>query len=634
MTRSVRAVALPAAMLTLASHLALAQSAAPVAQQFEKLHFRSIGPAIMSGRIADLAVYEKNPAIWYVGTAHGGVWKTTSNGATFTPLLQDTACSSIGDVAVSQSNPDIVWVGTGEANNRQTHLVGRRAVQVDRRRQDVRERRARDSKHINRIVIDPSNNDVVLVAAAGSLFGPGGDRGVYKTTDGGKTWKRVLFVDDETGANDLVMSYTDPKTIYASTYQRRRTACCVNGGGPGSGSGNRPTAATPGRASRADCRAARSAASVSTPIARTATSSTPRSRRRDRRAVAVVVAPKRLTRRLRAVVPPVVVGVAAAAVPPAAAVPVQRTPARAALSIRRRRPDVAQGELDQSAPAVLQPGARRSEQSRSHLPGRREDVAHDRRRQNHRRPGVARRARRRARDLDRSEQLRSHDHRRRRRRERVVRRRKTWNFFANLPVGLFYHVGYDMAYPFNVCGGMQDNYDWCGPSASRFSNGIMNSRLVPDPGRRRLRRDPRQARLALDLQRDAGRQHHPPEQDHRRVEEIRPNPLNVTPTPKTGETFRWEWDTPMIFSPNDPGSLIVAANRVFESHDRGDSWTVISPDLTIECQSRHDRHDGAQGRRHPHLARRRHRRSGRRSSRSPSRRSRPACTTRAPTTAW
>jgi hypothetical protein len=95
-----------------------AQSSAPVAQQFEKLHFRSIGPAIMSGRISDFAVYEKNPAIWYVATGHGGVWKTTSNGALLTPIFEDKGLMSIGDVTVSQTNPDVVWVGTGESNNR------------------------------------------------------------------------------------------------------------------------------------------------------------------------------------------------------------------------------------------------------------------------------------------------------------------------------------------------------------------------------------------------------------------------------------------------------------------------------------------------------------------------------------
>ena len=213
----------------------LAQTGGSVAQQFEKLHFRSIGPAIMSGRIADVTVYEKNTAIWYAGTAHGGVWKTTSNGAIFTPIFEDHGLMSIGDVTVSQSNPDVLWVGTGESNNRQSTSWGSGVWKTTDGGKTFQNMGLKDSKHINRILIDPTNDDVVLVAATGPLFGSGGERGVFKTTDGGKTWKRVLFVDDETGANDLAMAPSDPKTIYASTYQRRRTACCMNGGGTGSG---------------------------------------------------------------------------------------------------------------------------------------------------------------------------------------------------------------------------------------------------------------------------------------------------------------------------------------------------------------------------------------------------------------
>src|SRR5204863_5601338 len=141
---------------------------------------------------------------------------------------------SIGDIAVSQSNPDLVYVGTGESNNRQSTSWGDGIFKSSDGGKTWSHMGLRDSKHINRIVIDPANNDVVLVAATGPLFGPGGDRGLFKTTDGGKTWKQVLKGDDDTGANDLVMSHTNPKLMFASTYQRRRTACCMNGGGPGS----------------------------------------------------------------------------------------------------------------------------------------------------------------------------------------------------------------------------------------------------------------------------------------------------------------------------------------------------------------------------------------------------------------
>src|SRR5262245_16705497 len=202
---------------------------------FDSLYFRPIGPASMSGRISDVAVYEANTAVFYVGTAHGGVWKTTNNGTTFEPQFQDQGLISIGDVTVSQSNPDLVWVGTGESNNRQSTSWGDGVYKSTDGGKTYTNAGLRTSRHINRILIDPRNNDIVFVAATGPLFGPGGERGIFKTTDAGKTWKQVLKVDDDTGANDLVMDEKNNQVLYATTYQRRRTACCMNGGGPGSG---------------------------------------------------------------------------------------------------------------------------------------------------------------------------------------------------------------------------------------------------------------------------------------------------------------------------------------------------------------------------------------------------------------
>jgi hypothetical protein len=209
---------------------------APVADEFSSLHFRSIGPASMSGRITDFAVYEPNPAIYYVATAHGGVWKTTSGGAMYEPQLQNMGPMSIGDVTVSQKDPNLVWVGKGESNNRQSGSWGDGVFKSTDGGATWAYMGLRDSRHINRIVIDPDDNNIVFVAATGSLWGPGGDRGVYKTTDGGKTWRLVLKGANEfTGANDLVMAPGNRNILYASMYQRQRLQCCFAGGGPGSG---------------------------------------------------------------------------------------------------------------------------------------------------------------------------------------------------------------------------------------------------------------------------------------------------------------------------------------------------------------------------------------------------------------
>ena len=206
--------------------------ARPAAGPFDGLHFRPLGPASMSGRISDLAVYEANPSIYYVGTAHGGVWKTTNAGTTFEAQLQDQGLLSIGDVTVSQSNPDLVWVGTGESNNRQSTSWGDGVYKSTNGGKTYTNMGLKTSRFINRIVIDPRNNETVFVASTGSLFGPGGERGIYKTTDGGKTWKRTLFVDEDTGANDLVMDpveQPDPLRVDVSAasdgmlHERRRT---------------------------------------------------------------------------------------------------------------------------------------------------------------------------------------------------------------------------------------------------------------------------------------------------------------------------------------------------------------------------------------------------------------------------
>ena len=202
---------------------------------FDGLHFRPIGPAAMSGRIPDVAVYEPNSAIWYVATAHGGIWKTVNNGTTWEAQFQHQGLMSIGDIAVSQSNPDLVYVGSGEAANRQSTSWGDGMYKSTDGGKTYTNIGLKTSKHINRVVIDPRNNDVVWVAAVGPLFGPGGERGIFKTTDGGKTWKQTLKVDDDTGANEVAVDPNDSKILYASTYQRRRTSCCMNGGGPGSG---------------------------------------------------------------------------------------------------------------------------------------------------------------------------------------------------------------------------------------------------------------------------------------------------------------------------------------------------------------------------------------------------------------
>ncbi|HET9370624.1 MAG TPA: hypothetical protein VFO19_10270 [Vicinamibacterales bacterium] len=550
----------------------------PVATEFESLHFRSIGPATMSGRVSDLAVYDANPAIFYVATAHGGVWKTTNNGTTFEALFQDQGLMSVGDITISQTNPNLVWVGTGESNNRQSTSWGDGVYKSTDGGKTWTHMGLRESRHINRIVIHPTNTDVVLVAATGPLFGAGGDRGVYKTVDGGKTWKPVLKVDDDTGANDLVMSAVDSNVLYASMYQRRRLQCCMNGGGPGSGvwkstdggdtwtriqSGGFPTAplgrialdvyrptstlvyalvegqSAPGGGrgggggggGGGGAAGGRGQAGGAQPAA--GTSDTGLYRSDDGGA----------TWEKLSSVNPRPMYFSQVRIDPSSPDRIYMGGVGLHMSIdggRTFQTDAAQAIHDDIHAIWINP------KNPDHIL-----IGGD--------GGVA----------------------------TTYDRSQTWVQYPNLPLALYYHVSVDMATPFNVCGGLQDNYNWCGPSAVRFSRGIRNSDWYQVQGGDGFvtLTDLRDDRYVYTESQDGNLSRR-----NRFTGEstgIRPTFQNSNPPPAEGALpYRFNWDTPMIFSPHDPGSLIVAANKVFRSTDRGDSWSVLSGDLTSNADRR------------------------------------------------
>lgn len=196
--------------------------------------WRSIGPANMGGRIDDMEAVERDPAIIYIGAASGGVWKTSNNGTTWLPVFDAQPNLSIGDLAIAPSNPDVVWVGTGEANQRQSTTYGGGVFKSTDAGRTWMAMGLQDTGTIGRVLIDPNNPEIVYVAAAGDLFKPHPERGLYKTTDGGRTWTKSKFVDDDTGFIDVAMDPSNSQVLIAASYQRRRTAWGFNGGGPGS----------------------------------------------------------------------------------------------------------------------------------------------------------------------------------------------------------------------------------------------------------------------------------------------------------------------------------------------------------------------------------------------------------------
>lgn len=202
---------------------------------FSGLKFRNIGPALTSGRIADIAIHPENENIWYVAVGSGGVWKTTNSGTTWKPIFDNQASYSIGSIAIDPSNPHTIWVGTGE-NVGGRHVAFGDGIYVSHDDgMSWKNMGLKKSEHLSTIIVHPENSNIVWVASQGPLWSKGGERGVYKTTDGGKTWNRTLGDSEWIGATDIVIDHNNPDVLYAASWQRHRTVAAYMGGGPGTG---------------------------------------------------------------------------------------------------------------------------------------------------------------------------------------------------------------------------------------------------------------------------------------------------------------------------------------------------------------------------------------------------------------
>ena len=202
---------------------------------FTGLQFRSIGPALMSGRISDIAVHPEDDNIWYLTVGSGGVWKTTNAGVTWTPIFDDQGSYSIGCVTIDPNNPHIVWIGTGEDLGGRHFGYGDGVYRSDDGGKTWKNMGLKNSEHVSKILIHPENSNIVWVASQGPLWSKGGDRGVYKSTDGGKNWTNVWSDNEWTGATELVMDPRNPDRLYLASWQKHRNIAAYMGGGPGSG---------------------------------------------------------------------------------------------------------------------------------------------------------------------------------------------------------------------------------------------------------------------------------------------------------------------------------------------------------------------------------------------------------------
>lgn len=524
--------------------LSLAAAQSVRAQQpFSFVSWRSIGPVNTAGRIDDIAVARVHgqPDAIYVATASGGVFKSANNGVSFAPVFDNVdAMMSIGAIAVAPTAPNTIWAGTGEANTRQSSSWGDGVYKSTDAGKTWANVGLKDTKSIGRIVVDPNNADVVYVAAQGHLWGPNAERGVFKTTDGGHTWTKSLFVDENTGANDIVIDPANPQVLYASTYQRQRRNWGFNGGGPGSAIYK-----------TIDGGATWSKLTNGLPTV-------------DKGRIALA---------LFAGDPKVVYATVEAKDNQSG---IYRTVDGGATwektSALNTRPNYfSQIRIDATdRNKVYSLGSNRGfyfsndggktfTERFSDVHGEDHALWVDPADGNHMLIGG-----------DGGVSI-------------TWDRGMTWDFRRNIPIGQFYEVDVDNSVPFRVCGGLQDNGVWCMPSAVRDHNGIADRdawNIGGGDGFHALF-DPANSNLVLQSSQNGNaawvnivtleRQSTRPGIGDRPA--IPPAPA-ATP-------YRWNWDTPIIVSTHDPKVWYMGAQYLFKSVDRGSSWQKISGDLTL-----------------------------------------------------
>jgi photosystem II stability/assembly factor-like uncharacterized protein len=536
-TRQARAGLLPALLAALLAGGVAADGQSPAARPagspaapdpLDGLSFRNIGPAVMGGRIDDLAVLESNPAVFYVGSATGGLWRTTNNGTTWEVLFDDLDdVVSIGDIAIPLNDANTIWVGSGENNNRQSGSWGNGVYKSTDAGRTWKLMGLAGSRHIARVIVDPVDHDVVYVAALGSLWGPGKERGIFKTTDGGLTWSNMLFVNEDTGATELVMDPTNNKVLYAATYQRRRATWGFNGGGPGSAIHKSSDAGRTwtklidgiptGPVGRIGLDVYRANPNIL--YARIEHEKESGVYRSDNAG---------LSWRKVSNVNPRPMYFSQIRIDPTNDLRVYVLGVELHISDDGGKNFIANGAMHSDHHAMwINPA------NPNHIIDGNDGGV-----------GI------------------SYD------------KGATWEAFTNMDLGQFYHVTYDMQTPYHVCGGLQDNYTWCGPSAVRSRSGIGNDdwRQIQGGDGFEAQMDPRDGRTVYAESQDG---------NIVRVDRLTGERKSIRPVAARGEPpLRWNWNTPIVLSAHNPDTVYVGANKVFRSTDRGQNWTAISPDLT------------------------------------------------------
>jgi len=501
---------------------------------YKGLKFRNIGPALTSGRIADIAIHPQDESTWYVAVGSGGVWKTTNSGTTFQPIFDNEASYSIGCITIDPSNPSTIWVGTGE-NVGGRHVGFGDGIYVSHDEGKTwKNMGLKASEHISKIIVHPDNSQKIYVAVQGPLWSKGGERGFYLSEDGGKTWSKTLGNDEWTGVTDMVMDTSNPDILYAATWDRHRTVAAYMGGGPGSGLHKSMDGG-------------------------------------------------KTWSKLENGIPKSNLGKIGLALSP-----FDNETIYAAIELDRKKGGIyrsTNGGASWNKQSNTVSGGTGPhyyqelyvsphQEGRLYLMNNYVQVSEDHGKtfytMNEKNKHVDSHAMAFKKDdpdyvlfgtdggLYESYDL-----------------TKTWRYFSNLPVIQYYKVAVDDSEPFyNVYGGTQDNGSHGGPSRTTRADGILNQdwwitlgadghQSATEPGNPDITYGEFQQGWLW------------------RIDQTTGETVFIQPQPAAGDPHeRFNWDAPILISPHQPTRLYFASYRVWKSENRGDDWTAISPDLT------------------------------------------------------
>jgi len=492
---------------------------------------RSIGPSGMSGRVTAIDVVASDPNTIYVGAASGGLWKTESGGLEWTPIFDDQAVTSIGSICIYQANPDIIWVGTGEGNPRNSVTSGYGIYRSLDAGKTWKLMGLEKTRNIYRVIIDPTNPDIVYAGAIGSPWGPHPERGVYKTTDGGKTWKQILFTNEQSGCADLIMDPNNPDKLFAAMWEHRRWPWFFKSGGPGSGlyvtwDGGQNWKKLTEKEGLPKGELGRIGLAISAA--------------NSKRIYAWVESKKNAIYRSD----------------------------DGGFNWRKMTEDNIGGRpfyycdlyADPSDPDrvyTLYSRVNKSEDGGAHFSSFMRGGIHPDHHAWYIHPtnsnfmidgndgGLAI----------------THD------------RGATWRFVTNLPLAQFYHINYDLEFPYHVYGGLQDNGSWYGPAYSFKRGGIQfydwqtlmggdGFDVVPDSSNNRYG-------YAMSQGGSVGR-----------YDKLTGATVSIRPVHPEGKDLRFNWNAAIAHDPLNKTTIYFGSQFVHKSTDRGDSWEIISPDLT------------------------------------------------------